>query len=118
MNDYREGFALIQIGEQDKGTKLIEEQLEVLEKIRKLERPFGYDYHFAAIYAFQGDSVRALEYLRIYDQKVLSPNSNMYPIGFAQHDVLFENIWDNEEFKELMKSVKAKNKEIKSQLKD
>lgn len=89
-----------------------------MDKICKLERPSPYDYHFAAIYAFKGDSVRALEHLRIYDEKVLDPNIRMYPISFAQYDVLFENIWDNEEFKKLMKNDSAKNKEISLQLKN
>lgn len=50
-------------------------------------------------------------HLRMYDQKVLEPNSQMCPIGFAQHHVLFENIWDNDEFNELMKNDSVKNKD-------
>ena len=42
----------------------------------------------------------------------------MHPISFAQYDVLFENIWDNEKFKALMKNVSTRNKEIASELKD
>jgi len=118
-NSYREGFALIQIGEKEKGTELIEEQLIVMGKERKLGRPSGYDYHFAAIYAFQGDSVRAIEHLRLYDQKILEYNHYYVPpIRFAQYDALFENIWDNQEFKELIKNDSARNKEIASHLRD
>ena len=117
-NLYRIGFALIKTGEKEKGRELIEEQLVMLEKMRKLDRPSGYDYDFAAIYAFQGNTVRALEHLQNYDQKVLTTGVFRHPILFAQYDVLFENIWENEEFKVLMNNVSVRNKEIASQLKD
>ena len=69
-NLYREGIALIELGMKEEGMKLIEEQLSLLEKRKKLDRPDGYDYHLAAISAYRGDHEKAIQYLLDYDKKV------------------------------------------------
>jgi len=119
-NLYREGFTLIQLGHEEEGTKLIEEQLNLLEKSKKLERPDGYDYHYAAIYAFRGDYKRALQHLLDYEKNVLfpAPITNLIPVSFIQHDILFENIWDTEEFKSFVNELQEKKAAIREKVRE
>ncbi|MCK5470428.1 MAG: hypothetical protein KAI99_18025, partial [Cyclobacteriaceae bacterium] len=104
-NLYREGYALIQMGNQEEGVELIEKQLAQLDKRKKLGRSDGYNYHYAAIYASRGDQGRALKHLRDYEGNIifLPPNENLIPISFIQHDIMFEKLWDNEEFQAFVK---------------
>ncbi len=110
-NLYREGFVLIQLGYQKEGMELIEKQLSLLDKKRNLRRPDGYDYHYAAIYAFLGDQYKAMQHLRDYKNKVLYPPgiTSIIQIGFIQYDVMFENLWDNVEFQAFVKLINSEN---------
>jgi len=102
-NLYREGFSMIQMRNQKVNIKLIEQQLILLDKRNKLGRPDGHDYHYAAIYASLGDQDRALQHLRDYQEKSFYPNWRIIPISFSQHDIMFENLWDNEEFQAIVR---------------
>jgi TolB-like protein len=104
-NLYREGIALIELGMKEEGMKLIEEQLSLLEKRKKLDRPDGYDYHLAAISAYRGDHEKAIQYLQDYDKKVFIASHLIIPIYFAQYDILFLPLWNNSDFKVLLKQV-------------
>lgn len=119
-NLYREGFALIQLGYQEEGTKLIEEQLDLLDKSKKLGRSDGYDYHYAAIYASRGDYKRALLHLRNYEETVIYPNSviSIIPIHYIQYDIMFENFRDQEEFKNFVKEIQDKNAAIREEIRE
>ncbi|MCK5467240.1 MAG: tetratricopeptide repeat protein, partial [Cyclobacteriaceae bacterium] len=117
-NLYREGIALIELGMKDEGMKLIEKQLSQLEKRKKLGRPDGYDYHLAAISAYRGDQEKALQYLRDYENKVFYPDHNLIPISFIQYDIMFENLWDNEEFKAIVKRDQDEKAAIRVQLRE
>ena len=119
-NLYREGFALIQMGNQVEGLELIENQLVQLEKRKKLGRPDGYDYHLAAIYASRGDEERALQHLRDYGETVLNPvpEENLIPISYIQYDIMFENLWDNEEFQAIVKRDHDEKAAARAQLKE
>jgi tetratricopeptide (TPR) repeat protein len=113
---YREGFALIQMGELEDGRALIEKQLTQLDKKRELGRADGYDYHYAAIYAFQGDQDRALKHLRDYSNKAMNWWFFKTPLEFIQYDILFENLWGNEEFKALVKQDMEEKAKARSEL--
>ena len=113
---YREGFALIQMGELEDGRALIEKQLTQLDKRRELGRADGYDYDYAAIYAFQGDQDRALKHLRDYSNKAMNWFFFKTPLEFIQYDILFENLWDNEEFKALVKQDQEEKAKARSEL--
>ena len=102
-NLYREGIALQHLGFISEGSDLIQQQLTLLEKRKKLDRPDGYDYHLAAIYAHRGDQERALKYLKKYESKVLYPDWERIPFNFYQYDILFESIRDHPEFKALLR---------------
>jgi TolB-like protein/Tfp pilus assembly protein PilF len=117
---YREGFTLIQLGREEEGEKLIEDQLILLDKSKKLGRPDGYDYHYAAIYAFMGDYKRALQHLRDYEKKVLFPGpiTNLIPVSYIQYDILFENLWDNDEFKSFIKELQEEKAAIQAQIRE
>jgi TolB-like protein/Tfp pilus assembly protein PilF len=115
-NLYREGFALIQLGFQKEGTELIEKQLAVLDKRKKLGRSDGYDYHYAAIYAYRGDLERALQYIRDYEKKIFFSDILINPIIYIQHDIMFENLWENEEFKAIIQRQEEKFAEIRAEI--
>ncbi len=118
-NLYREGFALIQLGHEEKGKKLIEEQLDLLDKRKKLGRPDGYDYHYAAIYAYNGDLKRALKHLYDYEKAVLNPMTNLIiPIHYIQHDIMFENLWAQQEYKTFVKEIQDKNAVIREEIRE
>ena len=102
-NLYREGIALIELGMKEEGMKLIDKQLSQLEKRKTLGRLDGYDYHLAAIYAYRGDQEKALKCLQEYENKMLFPDHNRIPIYFTQYDILFKPLWNNPEFKALLK---------------
>jgi tetratricopeptide (TPR) repeat protein len=104
-NLYREGIALIELGMKEEGMKLIEEQLSLLEKRKELDRPDGYDYHLAAISAYRGDHEKAIQYLQDYDKKVFIASHLIIPIYFIQYDILFQPLWNNSDFKVLLKQV-------------
>jgi len=108
------------MGNQEEGMELIEKQLAQLDKSRKLGRSDNYDYHYAAIYASRGDQERALLHLRNYEEKVICPTParNLIPISYIQHDIMFENLWDNEEFKIFVKEIQDEKAAIRAQVRE
>ncbi len=104
IGDYREGFIKIQLGLQEDGMDIIEKQLVRLNKGKTLNIPDNHDYHQAAIYASLGNKASALEHLRDFTKQIyITDFEEIIPISFAQYDIMFENLWDNEEFKEIIK---------------
>ena len=102
-NLYREGIALTELGRKEEGMKLIERQLNQLERRKQLGRTDGYDYHLAAIAAYRGESEKAVQYLRDYMNKVLYPANDIIPINFIQYDIVFKNLWNDPDFKAIIK---------------
>jgi tetratricopeptide (TPR) repeat protein len=119
-NLYREGFVLVQLGHKEEGMELIERQLAFLDKQRTLQRASPHDYHYAAIYAFQGDYESALKHLRNYNKKELGMEIDVpfIPISYTQYDILFENLWDNEEFKVFIKEIDEEKAAIRAQVQE
>jgi len=115
-NLYREGIALVELGREEEGKKLIEKQLCQLEKRKKLGRADGYDYHLAAIYAFRGDQEKALQHLREYENKVFYPDYNIIPLCFAQYDRLFKPLWDHPGFKALLRKEREEKAARRAQV--
>jgi len=62
-------------------------------------------YDFAAVYAFRGETEKALENLRIFNQKVRMPYWMHFLINV---DPLFDSIRDEPEFQQIVKDVEAK----------
>lgn len=106
------------MGNQEEGMELIEKQLAQLDKRKKLGRSDGYNYHYAAIYASRGDQERALKNLRDYEGNIifLPPDKNLIPISFIQHDIMFENLWDNVKFQAFLKRIQEENAAIRVQI--
>jgi len=117
-NLYREGFALIQLGYKEEGDELIDEQLTQLNKRKELGRPDGYAYHLAAIAAYRGEEEHALQYLRDYNQGVFFPYTYIIPISFSQYDILFKNLWENEEFKEIIRNDQEEKEAVRIKLRE
>jgi tetratricopeptide (TPR) repeat protein len=117
-NLYREGFALIQMGNQQAGMELIEAQLLLLDKRKKLGRPDGHDYHYAAIYTALGDHDKALQHLRDYQEKTFFISWRIIPISYIQHDIMFENLWYNEEFQAIVRRDQQEKTAIRAQIRE
>jgi len=100
--------------------QITEESLSELEKRKKLRRSDGNDYHLAAIYASRGDKERALQHLQDYRDNVifLPPYANLIPLGFIQHDIMFENLWDNEEFQTIVRRDQEEKETVIAQLRE
>ncbi len=66
-------------------------------------------YIKSAIHAYRGDQEKALQYLRDYEKKVfVPPDPSVIPIYFTQYDILFKPLWNNPEFKALLKKEQEK----------
>ena len=74
------------------------------QKRKRLNRPDGRNYHFAAIYAFLGDEQRAVKYLSDYASDIVYVPSlyGIIPVRFAQSDIMFENLWENDVFRKII----------------
>jgi len=115
-NLYREGIALIELGNNKEGMKFIEKDFSQLEKRKQLGRSDDHDYHLAAIHAYRGNKEKAISCLRDYDNQVLRPNAHIIPISFAEHDILFEHLWDDPEFKAIIKLDKDRKAKARARI--
>jgi TolB-like protein/Tfp pilus assembly protein PilF len=78
---------------------------EDLPKYIEMIQDFGTYYELAAYHAFRGEKQKALEYLRILNQKKLIP---FWRLGFMKFDELFDSIRDEPEFQKIVQDMEAK----------
>ena len=62
-------------------------------------------YELAAFYVLRGEKEKALEYLRILNQKKLIP---FWRIGVIKLDEIFDSIRDDPEFQQIVRDMEAK----------
>jgi len=79
------------------------EQIE-LDRVWASQNYFSY-YDLAAIYSFRGDAEKAIEYLRIFNQR---ETMEWWCVSMLKKDPLFKNIRDEPEFQQIFKDVEAK----------
>jgi hypothetical protein len=59
-----------------------------------------------------------LQYLHNYEENVFWPISRKIPISFIQYDIMFENLWDNEEFQAFVKRNQDEKEAIRAQVRE
>jgi tetratricopeptide (TPR) repeat protein len=84
-------------------------QLEYCTQDIELNRPQATKkysfYDLAGIYAFRGEEEKALDNLRVFNQRRMMPSFMVY---FIKWDPLFETLRDNPEFQQIVLDVEAK----------
>lgn len=108
---HRYAYALWMNGDQKKANELFDEQISQYEISIELGRIGRHDplYNLAGIKAFRGDSKGALKLLKDYQF-----NSGLE--YYITIDPLFENLWSNQEFKDLIKKVREEKSEIRARI--
>lgn len=106
---HRIGYAYFQNGYTEKANYYFNLQKQYCEDQIKLNREnvkfkFVY-YDLAAVYAFKGEKEKALENLRIFNERKTMP---FWAVGLIKTDPLFENIRNEPEFQQIVKDVDAK----------
>jgi class 3 adenylate cyclase/TolB-like protein len=113
-NRIRYGLALIGTGRKEQGIAMMKDQLHQNDQIIDLGKgnysPF---YDNAGICSFLGDTERAIEYLRKYDETSFWKLGTIY---FIQVDPLFDNIRDNPGYQEMVNKVVERNTNIRKEI--
>jgi tetratricopeptide (TPR) repeat protein len=114
----REGFAMQQVGKHDEGNELIEKDFQKAKQAHELGRPDDHDYVLAAIYTVRNEPDLALKHLKEYENQVVWGDIIYYvpPLEYSQTDIMFENLWDLPDYKELIKKYKEKKAAIRDLL--
>ena len=117
-NSHREGFALLKMGNESEGNKLIKEDFKKAKQAKELNRADSHDYYLASIYSIRNEPDLALQYLKDYEDQVIWLDMFYWipPLEYSQHDILFENLWDYPEYKAFIKAYKEKKAAIRDLL--
>jgi len=109
----RYGVALIEVGRTDAGMSIINYYLQRIEQKMNAGTAESIEvYNVTGIYSFLGKTDKAIEYL-----KILNKNFPwVHRIYMMQVDLLFDNIRDRREYKEIVKNRLAKNKNIREEI--
>ncbi len=107
INDmHRIGYAYWQNGLKEEAEYYFNEQVNYGNRLIELGRAGAHLYYdMAGVYAFRGETDKAYENLRIFNQKQTMP-SFMY--WLIKHDPLFNGIRDEPEFQQIARDVEAK----------
>lgn len=115
-NWIRYGQALAGAGKTQEGTAMMKDQLHKNEKIIILGRGnYSPLYDNAGICSFLGDTDRAIEYLRKYNESSSWKSGTIY---FIQVDPLFDSMRDNQGYQEIVKKVLANNTNIRAEIEE
>lgn len=102
------GYALWKIGEQDSARKKFNESLRLDQKeLEQNSEWYIIPYDLAAIHAIQGNKTEAYTWL----QKAIEAGWRTYRLALI--DPLFENLRNEQQFKQMMEEVKAKVDEMR-----
>ena len=109
LNDMVEiGYVYSKNGYKEEADYYLDKQLIYCNKSIELGRLHAKDlyvyYNFAAVYAFRGDKDKAYENLRIFNKR---PRMSIWILKI-KIDPLFESIWAEPEFQQIVESVEEK----------
>jgi class 3 adenylate cyclase/TolB-like protein len=104
-------YAYWKLGKKKEAKKLFDEFLAQCEKVSKLNGDGEY-YDVAAVYAVLGDKEKAYENLRKLDE-----TGWLWALPwYIQYDHMFENLWQDEEFKKMVQRVTDQRARIRERL--
>ena len=106
---HRKGYAYWLNGFTEEAEYYFDEQKKYCEESIKLNRSYARNYYayydLAAVYAFRGDKENALANLRIFNQRNRMP---LWIPTLINLDPLFNNLRNEQEFKNIAREVEAK----------
>jgi len=114
------GYVYYQLGKTEEADKIFAEQIEILESVPDLERRGVFRYSrnsllpLSRIYAFMGDKKQALKYLA-------ECAKNGFILGWHDYlliDPFFERLWDDPEFKSIMKQAQDEKDALRAQVRE
>lgn len=110
INDqHRIGYTFWKAGFEDLGNTYFDLQEQYCLEMIALGRTSGSGgfahYDLAGIYAFRGDKVRAMENLRIFNQRDVH---GKWMFTLINDDPLFDNMRDDPEFRQIVSDIEAK----------
>ncbi len=108
-NMHRTGYAYWINGFEDEAMYYFNKQFENCTQAIELGRRYATQlYHYydlAAVYAFRGETDKALENLRIFNQRKIE---GLWMLSLINRDPLFDSIRDEPEFQQIVRDVEAK----------
>jgi tetratricopeptide (TPR) repeat protein len=107
-NMHRIGYAYWMNGYKREGEYWFNEQKRYCEELIKKGHAYSYFsaiYDLAAVYAFTGDKVKALENLRLFARIYVCP---LWLVTLMKDDPLFESIRNEQEFQQITRAMEAK----------
>jgi len=110
---HRLGYVFWNLGQESRAMEYFDTQLAYCKQ--SLSSGEGYqtvEYDLAAVYAFLGEERRALDYLGRYAEKGFTYGLHDYII----RDPLFKRLWENEEFRKIVRQVQEKKLELRKQI--
>ncbi|MBI3005464.1 MAG: protein kinase [Ignavibacteriales bacterium] len=107
------GFLLSKTGRRDESRRILDESLKLDEKdLKQGNEWYAIPYDMARIYALLGNKIEAYKWL----QKAMDAGWRDY--RFASIDPLFENLRNDEQFKQMMAQVKAMVDEMRKRVEE
>jgi tetratricopeptide (TPR) repeat protein len=116
INDaHRVGIVLWMNGKKEEAMKWFNMQIEFCNESIKNKDPYGIGnatYDLAGVYAALGNKEEAYKWLREYEK--LGFNSGIHE--YIKVDIMFDNLRDDEEFKEIVKRANDKADEMRARI--
>ena len=102
---HRIGYVYWENGIKEESDYYFDKQIEYGNREIELGRPGALYYDLAGVYAFRGETEKAYENLRIFNQRKVMPR---WAIFYFHYDPLFDSIRDEPEFQQIVHDVEAK----------
>jgi TolB-like protein/Tfp pilus assembly protein PilF len=105
---HRIGYAYWKNGYKEEAEYYFNKQIVYCNKEIELQRFSGHFkmyFVLAGVYAFRGETDKAFENLRIFNQQ---PRMPVWRVAMIKHDPLFDSIRDEPEFQQIVRDVEAK----------
>jgi len=103
------GFAFWENDFKDEAEYYFNEQIYYSNRISELDREsaekFWPHYDVAGVYAFDGETEKAIKHLDLFNQR---PRMCLGEVIYINYDPVFDNIRDEPEFLQIVKDVEAK----------
>ena len=112
-NSHRWAIALYKTGRQKEALALFNSSLEQYKKLSSLGRFDSAQYDVSGVYAFMGNKKRAYNILKIWGAKEHWPWGSP---SFIKFDPLFESLWPEKEFKDLVQAALNEKKKLRDKI--